>query len=146
MRALSMRRAPEKNEADVEQPAQGGFGGATPETQRSDTEGEELLTQRRVFVNQPLPEDLLDEDGSPLQSFSRNKIRTAKYTPLIFIPKNLWLQFQNIANVYFLFVTILAVRALAPIVIERQLIMCRSFPSLELRIRRLVPSPSSSSY
>lgn len=68
------------------------------------------LTQRRIFVNEPLPPDCLDEDGSPSQWFSRNKIRTAKYTPLIFIPKNLWLQFHNVANVYFLFVTILAVR------------------------------------
>jgi hypothetical protein len=73
---------------------------------------EEGLTQRRVFVNLPLPDELLDEDGLPKQHFSRNKIRTAKYTPLIFIPKNLWLQFHNIANIYFLFVTILAVRHL----------------------------------
>lgn len=64
---------------------------------------------RRVFINTPIPPELLDEDGAPIQQFSRNKIRTAKYTPLIFIPKNLWLQFHNIANVYFLFVTILAV-------------------------------------
>lgn len=64
---------------------------------------------RRIFFNTPLPSELLDEDGAPIQQFSRNKIRTAKYTPLIFIPKNLWLQFHNIANVYFLFVTILAV-------------------------------------
>lgn len=64
---------------------------------------------RRVFINTPIPRELLDEDGAPIQQFSRNKIRTAKYTPLIFVPKNLWLQFHNIANVYFLFVTILAV-------------------------------------
>ncbi|KAI5810829.1 hypothetical protein BZA77DRAFT_254260 [Pyronema omphalodes] len=74
------------------------------------SDGDEAgLSQRRVFVNLPLPEELLDEDGLPKQHFSRNKIRTAKYTPLIFIPKNLWLQFHNIANIYFLFVTILAI-------------------------------------
>ncbi|RPB14763.1 phospholipid-translocating P-type ATPase [Morchella conica CCBAS932] len=66
-------------------------------------------TQRRIFVNMPLPPECIDEDGSPKQWFSRNKIRTAKYTPLIFVPKNLWLQFHNVANVYFLFVTILAI-------------------------------------
>ncbi|PWW78449.1 phospholipid-translocating P-type ATPase [Tuber magnatum] len=66
-------------------------------------------TQRCIFVNEPLPPECLDEDGSPSQWFSRNKIRTAKYTPLIFVPKNLWLQFHNVANVYFLFVTILAI-------------------------------------
>lgn len=99
MRALSMKRSPEKNEADVGQNFEG------PEV----TEDEES-TQRRIFVNLPLPPECIDEDGSPKQYFSRNKIRTAKYTPLIFVPKNLWLQFHNVANVYFLFVTILAVR------------------------------------
>lgn len=79
----------------------------------SETDSDEDMSQRRVFINQPLPKDLLEEDGSPLQAFARNKIRTAKYTPLIFVPKNLWLQFHNIANIYFLFVTILAVRRLA---------------------------------
>lgn len=104
MRALSMKRSPEKNEADVGQNfgAQTGPGPEVPEDEES--------TQRRIFVNLPLPPECIDEDGSPKQYFSRNKIRTAKYTPLIFVPKNLWLQFHNVANVYFLFVTILAVR------------------------------------
>ncbi|KAL2758570.1 hypothetical protein ACRALDRAFT_2101016 [Sodiomyces alcalophilus JCM 7366] len=62
---------------------------------------------RKLFVNLPLPPDLLDEDGIPSQQFARNKIRTAKYTPLSFIPKNLWFQFHNIANIFFLFVVIL---------------------------------------
>lgn len=43
-------------------------------------------------------------------SYPRNKIRTAKYTPLTFIPKNIWFQFHNIANIYFLFIIILGVR------------------------------------
>lgn len=107
MRALSMsRRSPEKVEADNSKTG-GSLGGQTnPESEGS----EEGSTQRRIFVNEPLPPECLDEDGSPSQWFSRNKIRTAKYTPLIFVPKNLWLQFHNVANVYFLFVTILAVR------------------------------------
>lgn len=112
MRALSMRRAPEKQqEADLENTG-GNFGGQMRdgEEEASMAGSEDDLTQRRIFVNLPLPADLLDEDGAPLQQFSRNKIRTAKYTPLIFVPKNLWLQFHNIANIYFLFVTILAVR------------------------------------
>lgn len=65
---------------------------------------------RRIFFNIPLPEDAKDEDGHPLANFARNKVRTAKYTPLSFIPKDLWSQFHNIANVYFLFVVILGVR------------------------------------
>jgi phospholipid-translocating ATPase len=64
---------------------------------------------RKVYFNIPLPPEALDENGRPATRFSRNKIRTAKYTPLSFIPKNLWFQFQNIANIYFLFLIILAV-------------------------------------
>lgn len=47
--------------------------------------------------------------GHPIQQYKRNKIRTAKYTPISFIPKNLWFQFHNIANIYFLAVIILDV-------------------------------------
>ena len=107
MRAFSKRRNA------VEKEGEGQAGGSGSGSDRSDdseaTEVDDDSTQRRIFVNQPLPPDALDEDDSPSQSFSRNKIRTAKYTPLMFIPKNLWLQFHNVANVYFLFVTILAV-------------------------------------
>ena len=66
--------------------------------------------RRRIFFNIPLPDDAKDEEGHPKAHFARNKIRTAKYTPLSFVPKNLWFQFHNIANVYFLFVIVLAVR------------------------------------
>ena len=64
---------------------------------------------RTLFFNQPLPPEMKDEEGNPLITYARNKIRTAKYTPLSFIPKNLWFQFQNIANVFFLFLVILVV-------------------------------------
>ncbi|THX87279.1 phospholipid-translocating P-type ATPase [Aureobasidium pullulans] len=64
---------------------------------------------RRVFFNMPLPEDARDEEGHPNTQFVRNKIRTAKYTPISFIPKNLWFQFHNIANIYFLFIIILSI-------------------------------------
>ncbi|POS84150.1 P-type ATPase-like protein [Erysiphe pulchra] len=63
---------------------------------------------RNIYFNMPLPPEALDEDGDPLIQFKRNKIRTAKYTPLSFVPKNIWFQFHNIANVYFLFLIILA--------------------------------------
>ncbi|KAL4997062.1 hypothetical protein BDV10DRAFT_170610 [Aspergillus recurvatus] len=62
---------------------------------------------RKVYVNIPLPESERDEDGHPLANYPRNKVRTAKYTPITFVPKNLWFQFQNIANIYFLFIIIL---------------------------------------
>ena len=105
-RAISKRR----NTAEKGQDGDAGHGSEQSDDSES-TEVDEGSSQRSVFVNQPLPPQAIDEDGSPLQSFSRKKIRTAKYTPLIFVPKNLWLQFHNVANVYFLFVTILAVRS-----------------------------------
>lgn len=81
--------------------------------------GESEDARRRIFFNIPLPANAKDEDGHPLAQFARNKVRTAKYTPLSFIPKNLWFQFHNIANIYFLFVIVLAVsfrlRAVTPI-------------------------------
>ncbi|KAK7205307.1 aminophospholipid-translocating P4-type ATPase [Myxozyma melibiosi] len=67
------------------------------------------LPHRRVYVNRPLPPAELDEEGIPLAQFPRNKTRSAKYTPLSFVPKNLFLQFHNIANVYFLFIVILSI-------------------------------------
>ena len=77
-----------------------------------DGHGEEQES-RRVFFNIPLPDSERDEDGKPLHHYARNKIRTAKYTPLSFIPKNLYFQFHNIANVYFAFIIILGVRILS---------------------------------
>lgn len=64
---------------------------------------------RTVWFNLPLPDHAKNEAGLPKATFARNKIRTSKYTPLSFIPKNLWFQFHNIANVYFLFIIILGI-------------------------------------
>lgn len=73
-----------------------------------DADGQPAGT-RTIYFNQPIPQEMRDEEGHLLVSYPRNKIRTAKYTPLSFVPKNLYFQFQNIANVYFLFVLILTV-------------------------------------
>lgn len=86
--------------------------GEIPEESEAASEhGEEQYGEgpRSIFFNLALPADAVDEDGHPTRHYQRNKIRTAKYTPLSFIPKNLWFQFHNIANVYFLFLIILAV-------------------------------------
>ena len=64
---------------------------------------------RTLYFNQPLPPEAKDEEGRPIAQFARNKIRTAKYTALSFVPKNLWFQFHNIANIYFLFIVLLSV-------------------------------------
>lgn len=75
----------------------------------SDAGSEEQDSGRRVYFNLPLPAEERDEEGHPKAQYARNKIRTAKYTPISFIPKNLWFQFHNIANVYFAFIIILGV-------------------------------------
>lgn len=87
---------------------------AEPQTEAShnpnqDEQDEDASETRFLFFNQPLPDSLVDEDGHPSQSFPRNKIRTAKYTPISFVPKNLWFQFHNVANIFFLFLVILVV-------------------------------------
>lgn len=72
-------------------------------------EGEGKGPRRQVYFNIPIPEAERDEDVFPNTNYPRNKIRTAKYTPLTFVPKNLWFQFHNIANIYFLLVVMLNV-------------------------------------
>lgn len=74
------------------------------ENDRSTNRADQLRT---VYHNIPLPEEMLDEEGNPIMEYPRNKIRTTKYTPLSFFPKNLLFQFQNFANVYFLVLIIL---------------------------------------
>ncbi|KAJ5122948.1 hypothetical protein N7448_009045 [Penicillium atrosanguineum] len=70
-------------------------------------EPSESGANRTIYFNIPIPESERDEDGHLMHTYPRNKIRTAKYTALTFVPKNIWLQFHNIANIYFLFVIIL---------------------------------------
>ncbi|CAJ2504225.1 Uu.00g116190.m01.CDS01 [Anthostomella pinea] len=77
------------------------------QTDANSTTSEEEGEGRTLFFNKPLPDEWKDEEGNPSRVYSRNKIRTAKYTPLSFVPKNLWFQFHNIANIFFLFMVIL---------------------------------------
>lgn len=72
-------------------------------------EPSETGANRNIYFNIPIPESERDEEGHLMHTYPRNKIRTAKYTALTFVPKNIWLQFHNIANIYFLFVIILNV-------------------------------------
>ena len=83
--------------------------GITEEPEESETGDGQELSGRRIHFNIPLPDAAKDEDGHPIARYERNKIRTAKYTPLSFVPKNLWFQFHNVANIYFLFVILLGV-------------------------------------
>lgn len=63
---------------------------------------------REIFYNQKLPDNLVDANtGYCKVNYAGNKIRTTKYTPLTFLPLNIFFQFTNIANSYFLFIIIL---------------------------------------
>lgn len=94
-------------EKDREHDQQGIITEESPTGQQA-SEGD-VLQSRTIYVNQPLPQHMLNEQGLPKARYSRNKIRTAKYTPLSFIPKNLWFQFHNVANIYFFFIIILGI-------------------------------------
>ncbi|KAF2404182.1 phospholipid-translocating P-type ATPase domain-containing protein [Trichodelitschia bisporula] len=93
-----------RNSGDVEATVDGVKTETQPEEQEDDSG-----SGRRIFFSVPLPDDARDDEGRPREQFARNKIRTSKYTPISFIPKNLWFQFHNIANVYFLFIIILGI-------------------------------------
>ncbi|TQS34064.1 hypothetical protein Golomagni_05567, partial [Golovinomyces magnicellulatus] len=82
---------------------------AHDEDDKSETSSDDESENRTLFFNIPLPDEMLDEDGLPVNNYPRNKIRTAKYTPLSFVPKNLWFQFHNVANIFFLFLVILVI-------------------------------------
>lgn len=62
---------------------------------------------RRVFVNIPPTSGYLDNNGAPKLTFGSNRIKTAKYTTLTFLPKNLFEQFRRVANMFFLFMAII---------------------------------------
>ncbi|KAI8981435.1 hypothetical protein BDB01DRAFT_794086 [Pilobolus umbonatus] len=64
--------------------------------------------KRNIYVNMKLPPSEYDDEGQRIdRHFVSNRVRTAKYTPISFLPKNLFEQFRNIANLYFLFLVIL---------------------------------------
>lgn len=65
-------------------------------------------TPRYIFVNHELPLNMRDpHSGGLVLDYPRNKIRTTKYTPLLFVPKDLLYQFRKVANTYFLILVIL---------------------------------------
>lgn len=90
-------------------PARDGEDGQEAQDDAQSESSESTGEPRQLYFNLPLPDELKDENGHLTHHFTRNKIRTAKYTPLSFIPKNLWFQFHNIANMFFFFLVILVV-------------------------------------
>lgn len=122
---------------------------------REDSESPEALDNpegsgRRIYFNTPLPDSAKDDDDHPIVRYERNKIRTAKYTPLSFVPKNLWFQFHNVANIYFLFVILLGVSSSEKVEIPVVLLtstdlldIWKSKSGLELRTFDCYPLPHS---
>lgn len=107
-RRLSRRGADEKRQSGGSDVADGKTENDVGHEGEEGEEGEASST-RRIYFNTPLPASERDENGKPIHQYARNKIRTAKYTPLSFVPKNLWYQFHNIANIYFFIIIILDV-------------------------------------
>ncbi|KAJ3170240.1 hypothetical protein HDU88_008867 [Geranomyces variabilis] len=68
----------------------------------------DLNAKRRVYVNTPLVPPYIDtRTNEPVFTFPSNKVRTSKYSPLTFLPKNLFEQFRSVANFYFTSLVIL---------------------------------------
>ena len=60
-------------------------------------------------------------------NFADNRVKTSKYTLLSFIPVNLWEQFHRVANVYFLVISVLQVRALLDAFLCAVLVQTKSY-------------------
>lgn len=59
-------------------------------------------TERQIRTN--------DHEFNTTFQYVNNYIRTSKYTLLSFIPRNLFEQFQRVANIYFLLQIVIMVR------------------------------------
>ena len=82
----------------------------TPTEPKFDLKGKgkaKPAARRSLYVNLPLPSNLLNLKGDPIVRYVRNKVRTSKYTIITFLPKNLFEQFRRAANVYFLALVII---------------------------------------
>eukprot|EP00096_Caligus_rogercresseyi_P015122 TRINITY_DN7568_c0_g1_i2.p1 TRINITY_DN7568_c0_g1~~TRINITY_DN7568_c0_g1_i2.p1 ORF type:complete len:1578 (-),score=493.90 TRINITY_DN7568_c0_g1_i2:292-5025(-) len=64
------------------------------------------LLQRVIVPDHVIPKDV-PEAEHPNHKYTKNHIRTTKYTLLWFLPKNLFEQFHRFANLYFLFIVLL---------------------------------------
>ncbi|KAG5461223.1 MAG: hypothetical protein BJ554DRAFT_6617 [Olpidium bornovanus] len=61
----------------------------------------------QIYLNTPLPGSAVDHRGRPIARFPTNKLNSTKYTPLTFLPKNLFEQFRRVANCFFLLLAVL---------------------------------------
>ncbi|KAI9269071.1 hypothetical protein BDA99DRAFT_557833 [Phascolomyces articulosus] len=78
------------------------------ELRRTASTSSYMQQRRNIYVNMKLPSSEYNEKGKRINAhYVSNRIRTAKYTPLTFVPKNLFEQFRNVANLYFLLLVVL---------------------------------------
>ena len=61
---------------------------------------------RRVVPNHLFAEGLPERDN-PNSKYTKNHVKTTKYTVLSFLPKNMFEQFHRFANLYFIFIVLL---------------------------------------
>lgn len=82
--------------------------GRNDDLRRMDSTSSYMQLRRNIYVNMTLPQSEYDEKGKRVDHrYASNLVKTAKYTPINFVPKNLFEQFRNVANLYFLFLVIL---------------------------------------
>ncbi|XP_042236213.1 LOW QUALITY PROTEIN: phospholipid-transporting ATPase IF-like [Homarus americanus] len=70
-------------------------------------------TTRTILVNRRQPEEMSESLVVP--HYTHNKIKTAKYSIVTFLPKNLLEQFRRIANFYFLCVAVIQLSINSPV-------------------------------
>eukprot|EP00736_Rhodelphis_marinus_P000974 Rmarinus@m.28950 len=73
--------------------------GPSPDRTVKRKEVEESLDVRTIHIN--------DAAANAFSKFPNNYVSTTKYTPLLFLPKNLLEQFRRIANIWFLLISLL---------------------------------------
>lgn len=97
---LKKKKKQQKDQEDDEDDNEG--------LRRMESTSSYMQARRNIYVNMTLPQSEYDDKGKRIHHrYASNLVRTAKYTPISFVPKNLFEQFRNVANLYFLFLVIL---------------------------------------
>lgn len=74
---------------------------------RDSLSGQRIREKELRSLKSNLPYEGLEKGKQPNRYFPGNAIKTTKYTPLLFIPMNLFEQFHRLANLYFVGLAIL---------------------------------------
>lgn len=74
---------------------------------RDSVTGQRMREKELRTLKSNLPYEGQGKGSQPNRHFSGNAIKTTKYTPLLFIPMNLFEQFHRLANLYFVGLAIL---------------------------------------